>query len=163
MGAAKLPFPGPGETAIAPLSPGVSPVAADVARGVGRLFLAEGFSPLLEFTLANGRRLDAAALSADGTCVGVEIKVSVADLKADDKWPDYLGFCDLFYFAVPPDFPQDLLPAETGLIVADRYGGAILRSSPRKPLSAARRRAVTLRFARCAAARLTRCADPHSG
>ena len=54
--------------------------AQDVARGVSRLLLQEGFSPILEFTLANGRRLDVAALGDDGTVVGVEIKVAVADL-----------------------------------------------------------------------------------
>src|ERR1700678_3191155 len=68
--------------------------AADVARGVSRLLMQEGFSPILEFSLANGRRLDVAALGPDGTVVGVEIKVAIGDLKADGKWPDYLAFCD---------------------------------------------------------------------
>src|SRR2546423_13803453 len=80
--------------------------AADVARGVSRLLLAEGLSPLIEFSLPNGRRMDVAAVGSDGTIMGVEIKVSIADLSADDKWPDYLPYCDLFYFAVPPEFPQ---------------------------------------------------------
>src|SRR6516162_10760146 len=101
--------------------------AGDVARGVNRLLIQEGYSPILEFTLANGRRLDVAALGADGTIVGVEIKVAVADLKGDQKWPEYLEFCELFYFAVPPEFPDELVPPGTGLIVADRYGGAIVR------------------------------------
>jgi hypothetical protein len=140
------------------------PIAADVARGVSRLLFAEGFSPLVEFTLPNGRRLDVAGLGADGTMVGVEIKISVQDLKADDKWPDYLPFCDVFYFAVPPLFPQALLPAETGLIVADTYGGAILRPGPRTTsrLAPARRRALMLRFARVGAARLMRLTDPYA-
>ena len=128
--------------------------AAEVARGVFRLLLQEGFSPLLEFSLANGRRLDVAALGADGTMLGVEIKVATADLKADAKWPDYLEFCELFYFAIPPGFPEELVPDSTGLIVADRYGGAILRPSPRVALHASRRKAVTLRFGRVAAERL---------
>jgi hypothetical protein len=128
--------------------------AQDVARGVSRLLLQEGFSPILEFTLANGRRLDVAALGADGTMLGVEIKVAIADLKADVKWPDYLEFCELFYFAIPPDFPDELVPAETGLIVADRYGGAIVRPSPVASIHASRRKAVTLRFAKVAAERL---------
>ena len=128
--------------------------AADVARGVSRLLIGEGFSPILEFTLANGRRLDVAALAPDGTMAGVEIKVSTADLKGDIKWPEYLEFCELFYFAIPPDFPDALVPANTGLIVADRYGGAIVRESGRSVLHPSRRKAVTLSFARCAAERL---------
>jgi hypothetical protein len=129
--------------------------ATDVARGVSRLLMQEGFSPILEFTLANGRRLDVAALGADGTMLGVEIKVSVADLKGDRKWPEYLEFCELFYFAIPPDFPDHHVPEGTGLIVADRYGGAIVRPSQRTQLHASRRKAVTLSFARVAAERLS--------
>ena len=129
--------------------------AGDVARGVSRLLIQEGFSPILEFTLANGRRLDVAALGADGTMVGVEIKVALADLKGDAKWPEYLEFCELFYFAIPPDFPDEFVPPGTGLIVADRYGGAIVRPSPRTALHPSRRKAVTLSFARVAAERLS--------
>ena len=137
--------------------------ALDIARGVSRLLMAEGLSPIMEFSLPNNRRLDVAALAPDGTITGVEIKISVADLRADDKWPDYLSFCDLFFFAVPPEFPQDMLPSTTGLIVADRFGGAIVRESQRKMLHASRRRALTLRFAMIAAERLTRAFDPHCG
>jgi hypothetical protein len=128
--------------------------AAEVARGVSRLLIQEGFSPILEFTLANGRRLDVAALGGDGTVVGVEIKVAIPDLKGDMKWPEYLEFCELFYFAIPPDFPDELVPPDTGLIVADRYGGAIVRPSPVAQIHASRRKAVTLRFAKVAAERL---------
>lgn len=129
--------------------------AAGVARGVSRLLIQEGFSPILEFTLANGRRLDVAALGPDGTVVGVEIKVAVSDLKGDQKWPEYLDFCELFYFAIPPDFSDELVPPGTGLIVADRFGGAIVRPSPRTGLHPSRRKAVTLSFARVAAERLS--------
>ena len=129
--------------------------AMGVARGVSRLLIQEGYSPILEFTLANGRRLDVAALGPDGTMVGVEIKVALADLKGDTKWPDYLEFCELFYFAIPPDFPDEYVPPETGLIVADRYGGAIVRPSPKTALHPSRRKAVTLSFARVAAERLS--------
>src|ERR1700730_1452450 len=95
-------------------------LARDVARGVSRLLLLQGFSPILEFTLANGRRLDVAALGPDGTMLGVEIKVSVADLRGDAKWPEYLEFCELFYFAIPPEFPDEHVPPGTGLVGADR-------------------------------------------
>ena len=134
--------------------------AGDVLRGVHRLLLAEGYSPIAEFSLANGRRLDVAALGGDGTILGVEIKVSVADLRADAKWPDYLEFCDLFYFAVPPEFPREHLHAETGLMIADRYGGEIVRRAEPINVHASRRRAVTLRFAKLAAERLVRTLDP---
>src|SRR5947209_4194360 len=128
--------------------------ATDVARGASRLLMQEGYSPLLEFTLANGRRLDIAALSGDGCMLGAEIKVSLTDLKSDSKWPEYLEFCERFYFAIPPDFPDEFVPAGAGLIVADRYGGAIVRPSPEWTLHASRRKAVTLRFAKVAAERL---------
>jgi hypothetical protein len=128
--------------------------AQQVARGVSRVLMQEGFSPILEFTLANGRRLDVAALGPDGTVVGVEIKVALGDLKGDLKWPEYLEFCELFYFAIPPDFPDEFVPSGTGLIVADRYGGAIVRPSPVAQIHASRRKAVTLRFAKVAAERL---------
>ena len=133
--------------------------AADGARGVSRLLMQEGFSPILEFSLANGRRLDVAALGPDGTVAGVEIKVAIGDLKADAKWPDYLEFCELFYFAIPPDFPDEMVPTDTGLIVADRYGGAIVRPAPASVLHASRRKAVTLRFAKVAANRLATALD----
>jgi hypothetical protein len=128
--------------------------AEDVARGVSRLLLQQGFSPILEFTLANGRRLDVAALGADGTLLGVEIKVALGDLRGDTKWPEYLEFCEHFYFAIPPDFPDEHVPAGTGLIVADKYGGAIVRPAVVAPVHASRRKAVTLRFAKVAADRL---------
>ena len=136
--------------------------AAGVARGVSRLLIQQGYSPILEFTLANGRRLDVAALGSDGTVVGVEIKVAIADLKADTKWPEYLDYCELFYFAVPPDFPDELVPDSTGLIVADRFGGAIVRDSQRHPLHPSRKKAVTLSFARVAAERLAQLIEASS-
>ena len=133
--------------------------AAEVARGVSRLLMQEGYSPILEFALANGRRLDVAALGPDGTVAGVEIKVAVPDLKTDLKWPEYLEFCDRFYFAIPPEFPDEFVPTGTGLIVADRYGGAIVRPAPPAMLHASRRKAVILRFAKVAAERLALALD----
>jgi len=133
--------------------------AADVARGVSRLLLQQGYSPILEFTLANGRRLDIAALGPDGTLLGVEIKVALADLRGDTKWPEYLEYCEHFYFAIPPDFPEEHVPGSTGLIVADRYGGAIVRPATPAAVHASRRKAVTLRFAKVAADRLASLLD----
>jgi hypothetical protein len=131
-----------------------SQTAADVARGTSRLLMQEGFSPILEFTLGNGRRLDVAALGGDGTMLGVEIKVARADLRGDAKWPEYLEFCEQFYFAIPPDFPDEHVPPGTGLIVADRYGGAIVRPAELRKIHPSRRKAVTLSFAKVAAERL---------
>lgn len=134
--------------------------ASALVRGLGRLFAARGLASVSELTLANGRRVDVAAIDGAGGIVFVEIKVSVADFRADAKWPEYLPFCDAFYFAVPEAFPRALVPDEAGLIVADGYGGAILREAPSNPVSAARRKAVLLRFAHCAADRLRRQLDP---
>ena len=95
--------------------------------------------------------------------LGVEIKVALNDLKGDQKWPEYLEFCELFYFAIPPDFPDEHVPTGTGLIVADRYGGAIVRPSQRTVLHASRRKAVTLSFAKVAAERLASLLENDDG
>jgi hypothetical protein len=139
--------------------------AADVARGVARLFWAAGAVAQGEFTLACGRRADLAVLWPSGELALVEIKVSAADLKGDAKWPDYLDWCDRFFWAVPPDLAPLLdapgfAPGHAGLIVADRHGAALLRDAAAAPLPAARRKAMHLRFARVAAARLMCAADP---
>jgi len=124
-----------------------------LTRGVTRLFGELGFSPLPEFSLPNHRRADIAGLDRQGRLAIAEIKSCQADYDADDKWSDYLGFCDLFFFAVAEDFPRRLLPEEEGLIIADAFGGVVAREARERPLAAARRKAVTLRFARQAAAR----------
>ena len=136
-----------------------SSTALDVARGASRLLLAEGYSPILEFTLPNGRRLDVAAIGPGGEMLGVEIKVALADLRGDTKWPEYLDYCDLFYFAIPPDFPPEHVPHQTGLMVADRYGGEIVKAAEAQSLHASRRKAVTVSFANVAAARLSTVLD----
>jgi hypothetical protein len=135
-------------------------VAKELARGVCRALAQRQFATLTEFSLANGRRADVLALGRDGELVIVEIKSSVADFRGDRKWPDYRAFCDRLYFAVPEGFPLDLIPEACGLIVADPFGAALLREAPAAPLAAARRRAVTLRFALVSASRLRRLLDP---
>jgi hypothetical protein len=137
-----------------------SRVAMEIQRGATRLLLDLGLTAITEFTLANGRRADVAALARDGELWIVEIKSSVADFRSDQKWRDYPEFADKFFFAVRPDFPHDLLPAACGLILADSYGGELVRTVPSQPLPAARRKAITLRFARTAALRLTMQLDP---
>jgi hypothetical protein len=127
---------------------------AALARGVQRMLLDHGLTPVLEVPLANGRRADVMALSPHGEIWIVETKSCLADYACDQKWADYLDYCDRYFFAVTEDFPHALIPEETGLIVADGFGGAILRESPLRPLVGARRKAVTLLFARLAAVRL---------
>jgi hypothetical protein len=112
-----------------------------------------GYAPLLEVGLPNGRRADVMALGRRGEIVICEVKSGMDDFRTDRKWGEYLPFCDHFYFAVAPEFPQAILPEEPGLIVADAFGGAVLRPSPHTPLAAARRKALTLSFARLAAGR----------
>jgi hypothetical protein len=140
-----------------------SATAAGVQRGVRRLFARLGHATLPEFTLASGRRADVIALAPDGHLTIVEIKSSVADFRADRKWPDYRDFCDRFFFAVPETVPLEILPDSAGLIVADAFDAAILRDPPvHHPLAGARRKAVTLRFARAAAGLLHTLADPEA-
>ena len=139
-----------------------SATAAGVQRGVRRLFARLGHATLPEFTLASGRRADVIALAPDGSLTIVEVKSSVADFRADRKWPDYRDFCDRFFFAVPETVPIEILPETTGLIIADAFGAAILREAPGHPLAGARRKAVTLRFARAAAGLLHALADPEA-
>ncbi|MEE2877580.1 MAG: MmcB family DNA repair protein, partial [Pseudomonadota bacterium] len=129
------------------------PCANDICRGVLRLFSDMNFAGVTEMTLANGRRADVAAIGPKGEITIVEIKSSVADFRSDGKWPEYQPFCDRFYFAVGHGFPKDLIPEDAGLIVADGFGGAVLREPGVTPLAAARRKAVTLRFARLSANR----------
>ncbi len=141
-------------------------IAADVARGVSRLFFRADLMVLGEVPLGNGRRADIMAIDGKGGIVIVEIKVSRADLLGDIKWPDYLDYCDRFFWAVPAGFdltPFDypaFRPEVAGLIVADRYDAAVLREAALRPLAAARRKAETLRFARRAARRLMAGLDP---
>ncbi len=128
-----------------------------VTRGAARLLSALGWAPLLEVSLPNGRRADVMALGPKGEIAIVEVKSGVLDYRTDRKWGDYLPYCDAFFFAVAPEFPREILPDEPGLMVADGFGGAVLREAPSTPLAPARRKALTLTFARLAALRATAC------
>jgi hypothetical protein len=135
-------------------------IAAGIWRGAARRLIDEGHAVLAELPLGNGRRADLVAIDGAATITIVEVKSGRADFLADRKWQAYLGFCDRFFFAVDRDFPRALLPAGEGLIVADRFAGEILREPPLRPLGAARRKAMLLRFARLAATRLHVFSDP---
>jgi hypothetical protein len=133
--------------------------AADIVRGVQRMLAEEGAASLTEVTLANGRRADVMAVSSRGEITIIEVKSCLPDFASDRKWPEYAPYCDRFLFAVDCDFPHERIPDEVGLIVADGFGGAIVRPPGLHPLSGARRKAVTLGFARLAAARLMRARE----
>lgn len=137
-----------------------SNAAGLMARGLMRHFAAHGLVGLAEVTLRCGRRADLFCLDARSRITIVEIKSSVEDFRSDRKWPDYLDYCDAFYFAVPQSFPQELIPAEQGLMVADGYGATIVRESAGLDLNPARRRALLLLFAQLAAGRLQTLIDP---
>ena len=138
-------------------------LARALARGVVRMLSEDGQSCLCEFTLRNSRRTDVIAVAPDGLFTIVEIKTTPADFRSDQKWPEYLDFCDFFYFAVPESFPETLIPDSCGLIVADAYGGVIRRPSAETRMNATRRRALTLRYAHAASRRLTQLLDPTYG
>ena len=149
-----------------PVTASISPpdtLAAQLTRGSARLFAELGHSCLAEFRLRNGRRADLIAVAPDGRFSIVEVKSSLADFRADQKWQDYLPYCDRFYFCVAVDFPQDVLPEEAGLIIADAYGGAMIREPAATPMHASRRRALTLRYAHTAGRRLMQLVDPTYG
>ena len=120
-----------------------------LARGVGRALTDLGWSCLFEVVLKTGRRVDIMALDEKGRIAVVEIKSSLADFRSDGKWQEYLEFCDLFFFAVPEDFPRET--------------AAIIREAPETSLAPARRKALTLRFARTAGQRLLQTLDPRGG
>ena len=146
--------------------PGSPLCAADVARGVTRLLVAHDLLAITEVPLEGGRRADLMAIDPRGGIVIVEVKVSRADLIGDGKWPDYLGCCDRYFWAVPAGFDLTplagaaFLPDRCGIIVADRYGAAIVREAATIPLSAPVRRRATLAFARRAARRVVAAVDP---
>lgn len=144
------------------------PIAAEVARGVTRLFCRRDLFAICEVPLPNGRRADLMGIDPKGQLTIVEIKVSRADLNGDAKWTDYLDYCDRFYWAVPAELAGLLaenrfLPDTAGVIVADRYDAAVVREAPHRPLAPARRKAEILRFARRAARRLSAQIDPTLG
>jgi len=144
------------------------PIAAEVARGVTRLFCRQDLFAICEVPLPNGRRADMMAIDAKGSLTIVEIKVAKSDLLGDGKWTAYLEFCDRFFWAFPPHLAgicegERFLPNEAGLIVADRYDAALVRDAMHRPLAPARRKAELLRFARRAARRLSAQIDPSLG
>jgi hypothetical protein len=137
-----------------------SETALAVARGTARLLHAHGFSVVSELSLPSGRRADLVALDSAGAIWIVEIKSSVADFRADQKWQDYRAHCDRLYFATCLEVPCEIFPPDTGLIVADAFGAEFKCDAPEHRLPAATRKSMMLMFARAAAQRLSSLADP---
>ena len=134
-----------------------------LARGVCRHLRTLDFACVEELVPTRGLRVDVMALGPKGEIWVIECKSSRADFQSDHKWRGYLEWCDRFFWAVDGDFPTDLLPDETGLILADAYDGEIVRMGPEAKLPAARRKAMLQKFARTAAQRLQVYRDPHVG
>lgn len=130
-----------------------------LARGTARHLDSLGFSSLLEYVPARGLRVDIMALGPTGELWVIECKSSRTDFQSDTKWQGYLPWADRFFWAVDRSFPRDILPADTGLILADAWDARILALGPENKLPAARRRAMTLRIARTAADRLRRLSE----
>ncbi len=137
-----------------------SPTALAIARGTARYLHALGYCVVSELPLPSGRRADLVALGSDGEIIIIEIKSSVADFRADQKWTDYRMHCDRLFFATVVDVPCDIFPTDAGLIVADAFGATIVCEAPEHRLPAATRKSVMLRFAQAAALRLQALADP---
>lgn len=130
-----------------------------IARGVQRLMRSHGFAPVEEMPLAGKLRADVMAMGPKGEIWIVECKSCRADFRADRKWQGYTDYCDRFFWAVGPEFPAEILPEGCGLILADAFGGELIRIAPETPLAAARRKVVSRDFARHAAWRLLALRD----
>ncbi len=146
--------------ALAPQDRRQSETALKIARGTTRLLRSLGFSCVSELTLPSGRRADLVALGERGEIWIVEIKSSLEDLRADQKWQDYRAHCDRLLFAFTQDMPCEVFPAGTGLIVADSYGAHLHCEAPEHKLPGPTRKLMMLRFALTAAQRLNRLSDP---
>ena len=137
-----------------------SQTALAVARGTTRLLHQLGFSAVSELALPSGRRAELVALNSASEIWIVEIKSSIADFRADQKWMDYRAHCDRLFFATTIEVPCEIFPQDTGLIVADAFAAQIVCEAPQHRLHAATRKSMMLTFARCAALRLQSLADP---
>lgn len=140
--------------------------ASALARGIQRLFARNDIWCLTEMPLRNARRADLMGIDPKGKIIIVEIKVARGDLLGDGKWPDYLDFCDKFYWGLPPTLDRGCLDTEDykpdccGIICADAYDAEIVRPAPSHPLNAARRKKEIERLARVALRRQLVALDP---
>jgi hypothetical protein len=140
---------------LAPLKPGQL-----LARGVCRHLLSHDFVSVEELVPTSGLRVDVMALGPKSEIWIIECKSSRVDFTSDCKWEGYLEWCDRYFWAVDEDFPTELLPAETGLIIADSYDAELVRMPEESKLAAARRKVMVQKFARHAAMRWHAARDP---
>ncbi|SMX37400.1 hypothetical protein OCA8868_01431 [Octadecabacter ascidiaceicola] len=131
-----------------------------LARGVCRHLRSHDFVCVEELVPTRGLRVDVMALGPKGEVWVIECKSSRADFQSDNKWQGYLEWCDRFFWAVDAEFPTELLPERTGLIIADAYDGEVIRMAPEDKLAPARRKVMVQKFARTAAQRLQVFRDP---
>lgn len=134
-----------------------------LARGVSRHLRGLGFVSVEEFVPARGLRVDVMGLGPRGELWVIECKSSRADFMADGKWQGYLEWCDRFFWAVDVDFPAELLPGGSGLMIADAYDAEIVRMPAADRLAPARRAVLIRKFAVHAARRLQALRDPGAG
>lgn len=131
-----------------------------VTRAALRFCLDQGWAPVSEVPLPDGRRADLLALRGDGGLVILEVKSCARDFTSDAKWRGYAAWCDAFLFAVDEDFPEALIPPDVGLVRTAGLEAALLRPPAEHALAPARRRAITQRMARLAALRLAAALEP---
>ena len=131
-----------------------------LARGVARHLRSYDFVSIEEFVPKRGLRVDVLALGPKGELWVIECKSSRADFLSDSKWQGYLEWGDRYFWAVDADFPTEILPADTGLIIADGFGAEIIRTGPEVKLAPARRKVLIQKFARHSASRLQALRDP---
>jgi hypothetical protein len=146
---------------VVPIDGRQSENALRIARGTARLLHAHGFSGVSELPLPSGRRADIVGLNTGGEIWIVEVKSSIADFRADQKWQDYRAHCDRLFFATSLDVPCEIFPLDTGLIVADGFGAEFKCEAPEHRLLAATRKSMLVLFARAAAMRLQALHDPN--
>ncbi|WP_299598015.1 MmcB family DNA repair protein [uncultured Tateyamaria sp.] len=145
------------------LDPATMMLGQLLARGVSRHLASLGLAAVEELVPARGLRVDVMALGTKGEIWVIECKSSRADFMSDHKWEGYLEWCDRFFWAVDGDFPVDLLPEGTGLMIADAYDAEIIRMAPEDKLAPARRKVMVQKFATHAARRLQSLRDPGAG
>ncbi|KGJ06096.1 hypothetical protein IT41_02745 [Paracoccus halophilus] len=131
-----------------------------LARGVARFLTGLGHAPLTEFVPGGRLRVDVISISAKGEIWVIECKSSRADFTSDRKWQSYLAYCDRFFWAVGSDFPEELLPGDTGMIRADSWGAELIRMAPETRLAGARRTRLMREIARVSTRRLLALNDP---
>ena len=138
----------------------VSKNLSKISRGVMRHFAQIGVSSLSEFSPTRGLRVDIVALGPSDEIWIVECKSGKNDFKSDNKWHNYLDWCDRYFWAVAAEFPIDILPSDTGLIIADPYDASILREAPLNKVSVVRRKKLIKSIAKSACNRLVVHTDP---